>query len=123
MFNATDGFVKLKDNTNAIHTIIKAGVFNGVDMIRLAYLSDEYGDGNIRLTYEQNLFILGVKDEQINKLLDILREDPFNDYPPFEKLLGTLKGAYSRRINQQHRLVYMIYKEEKIYFWAPATNL
>lgn len=69
MFNSTDGFVKLKDNTNAIHSIITAGVFNGVDMIRLAYLSDEYGSGNIRLTYEQNLFILGVKDDKKEELL------------------------------------------------------
>ena len=63
MFNSTNGFIKLKDDTNAIHSIVTAGVFNGVDMIRLAYLADEYGSGDIRLTYEQNIFILGVKDE------------------------------------------------------------
>ena len=69
MFNSTSGFIKLKDATNAIHSIINAGVFNGVDMIRLAYLSDQYGSGNIRLTYEQNVFILGVSDEDKNNLL------------------------------------------------------
>jgi toxin YoeB len=39
-------------------------------------------------------------------LLDVLREDPFRRSPPFEKLVGDLRGAYSRRINFQHRLVY-----------------
>ena len=46
-------------------------------------------------------------------LLDILRENPFRTPPPFEKLLGDLSGAYSRRINLQHRLVYQILENEK----------
>ena len=41
-------------------------------------------------------------------LLDILRSDPFQNQPPFEKLVGDLEGAYSRRINVQHRLVYQV---------------
>ena len=41
-------------------------------------------------------------------LLDILARDPFTDPPPFEKLLGDLSGAYSRRINIHHRLVYQV---------------
>ncbi|MBM4387347.1 MAG: Txe/YoeB family addiction module toxin [Deltaproteobacteria bacterium] len=41
-------------------------------------------------------------------ILDILREDPLLQPPPFEKLVGDLKGAYSRRINIRHRLVYQI---------------
>ena len=41
-------------------------------------------------------------------LLDVLREDPFQSPPPFEKLVGDLRGAYSRRINIQHRLVYQV---------------
>ena len=41
-------------------------------------------------------------------LLDILRSDPFQNPPPFEKLVGDLEGAYSRRINVQHRLVYQV---------------
>jgi len=48
------------------------------------------------------------------KLLDILRENPYQTPPPFEKLLGDLSGAYSRRINIQHRLVYQILAEEKV---------
>jgi Txe/YoeB family toxin of toxin-antitoxin system len=47
------------------------------------------------------------------KLLDILREDPYQTPPPFEKLIGDLSGAYSRRINIQHRLVYQIIDDEK----------
>ena len=47
------------------------------------------------------------------KLLEILRKDPFQNPPPFEKLLGDLTGAYSRRINIQHRLVYQILPKQK----------
>ncbi len=46
-------------------------------------------------------------------LLDILRENPYQTPPPFEKLIGDLSGAYSRRINIQHRLVYQILDDEK----------
>jgi Txe/YoeB family toxin of toxin-antitoxin system len=45
-------------------------------------------------------------------LLNILRKDPFQSPPPFEKLLGDLSGAHSRRINVQHRLVYQILEDE-----------
>jgi Txe/YoeB family toxin of toxin-antitoxin system len=45
--------------------------------------------------------------------LDILEVDPFQNPPPYEKLVGDLKGAYSRRINIQHRLVYEIVRKEK----------
>jgi Txe/YoeB family toxin of toxin-antitoxin system len=46
-------------------------------------------------------------------LLDILAEDPFQSPPPFEKLVGDLSGAFSRRINIQHRLVYQVLKKER----------
>lgn len=46
------------------------------------------------------------------ELLLILRKNPFQTPPPFEKLVGDLNGAYSRRINIQHRLVYQIIKEK-----------
>jgi toxin YoeB len=55
----------------------------------------------------------GLKSK-VEELLEILREDPFQQYPPFEKLVGELEGAYSRRINIQHRLVYQVYRDEKI---------
>ena len=48
------------------------------------------------------------------KLLDILRENPYHPPPPFEKLLGDLTGTYSRRINIQHRLVYEVLTDEKV---------
>jgi Txe/YoeB family toxin of toxin-antitoxin system len=47
-------------------------------------------------------------------LVDILRENPYKSPPTFEKLLGDLSGAYSRRINIQHRLVYQILDNEKV---------
>ena len=55
----------------------------------------------------------GLKSK-IKDLLEIIREDPFREYPPYEKLIGKLDGAYSRRINIQHRLVYQVYEKEKI---------
>ena len=61
-----------------------------------------------------------IKIEQSNlkksvmELLDVLRNDPFQNPPPYEKLLGDLSGKYSRRINIQHRLVYEVFEEKKI---------
>ena len=45
-------------------------------------------------------------------LLEVIKEDPYQNPPPYEKLVGDLSGAYSRRINIQHRLVYQVYAEE-----------
>ncbi len=47
------------------------------------------------------------------QLLEIIRGNPFADPPPFEALVGDLKGSYSRRINIQHRLVYQIIEDQK----------
>lgn len=47
------------------------------------------------------------------RLLALLAEDPFRKPPPFEKFLGDLRGAYSRRINIQHRLVYQVLEEQR----------
>jgi Txe/YoeB family toxin of toxin-antitoxin system len=47
-------------------------------------------------------------------LLEILEQDPCQTSPPFEKLVGDLTGAYSRRVNIQHRLVYQILDEERV---------
>ena len=54
----------------------------------------------------------GLKSK-VQGLLTMLEQDPFKDYPPFEKLQGDLLGSYSRRINIQHRLVYQVLDEEK----------
>jgi toxin YoeB len=47
-------------------------------------------------------------------LLAVLASDPFQNPPPFEKLVGDLAGAYSRRINIQHRLVYEVFTSERV---------
>ena len=47
------------------------------------------------------------------ELLRIISENPFQNPPPYEKLVGDLSGAYSRRINIQHRLVYQVHDEDK----------
>jgi Txe/YoeB family toxin of toxin-antitoxin system len=58
----------------------------------------------------KNIAQSGLKP-QANRLLDVLREDPYRNPPPYEKLIGDLTGAYSRRINIQHRLIYQILKD------------
>jgi toxin YoeB len=50
---------------------------------------------------------------QAECLLEILKENPFKNPPPYEKLVGDLSGAYSRRINIQHRLVYQVLEDIK----------
>ena len=52
-------------------------------------------------------------DAKTKALIDILRNDPYQNSPPYEKLLGNLKGAYSRRINIKHRLVYEVIEDKK----------
>jgi toxin YoeB len=49
---------------------------------------------------------------QAQRLLDVVAENPYRNPPPCEKLIGDLAGAYSRRINIQHRLVYQVYDAE-----------
>jgi Txe/YoeB family toxin of toxin-antitoxin system len=51
--------------------------------------------------------------EKAQELIEVLRQDPCRNPPPFEKLVGDLEGAYSRRINIQHRLVYEVFKKER----------
>jgi len=48
------------------------------------------------------------------ELLDILKENPFQNPPPYEKLVGDLAGAYSRRITVQHRLVYQVLEQDHV---------
>ena len=60
----------------------------------------------------KKLLAAGLKDKA-QALLDILEADPLKNPPPYEKLVGDLRGAYSRRINIQHRLVYEIFRKEK----------
>lgn len=51
---------------------------------------------------------------KVEKLIAILRDNPFATPPGYEKLVGDLKGAYSRRVNIQHRLIYQCYEQDKI---------
>ena len=56
---------------------------------------------------------VAVLKDKIQALLEILKVDPFQNPSPYEKFVGDLQGAYSRRINIQHRLVYEIFRKEK----------
>ena len=53
-------------------------------------------------------------DKTAKSLIDVIKENPFQVPPPFEKLVGDLQGAYSRRINIKHRLIYEVLEEQKI---------
>ncbi len=55
----------------------------------------------------------GLKNKA-QSLLEIIQKDPYQKPPPYEKLVGDLSGAYSRRINIQHRLVYQVYEKEHV---------
>jgi Txe/YoeB family toxin of toxin-antitoxin system len=52
-------------------------------------------------------------DSKTRALIELLKENPYQTPPPYEKLLGDLQGAYSRRINIRHRLVYEVLEAEK----------
>lgn len=52
-------------------------------------------------------------DKKAKALIEVIRENPFQTPPSYEKLVGDLQGLYSRRINIQHRLVYEVLEEEK----------
>ncbi len=51
--------------------------------------------------------------QRVEELINIIRKDPFKKPPPFERLLGDLAGAYSRRINIHHRFVYQVLEKER----------
>ncbi len=55
----------------------------------------------------------GLKEKAVN-LLKVLEENPYQNPPPYEKLVGDLAGAYSRRINIQHRILYEVLEQEHI---------
>ena len=60
----------------------------------------------------KKLSVAGLRSKA-EELVEILRENPYSTPPPCEKLLGDLSGAFSRRINIQHRLVYQVLDDEK----------
>ena len=73
-----------------------------------------------RLVYTQHaqkdakkLSASGLKEKAVN-LLKVLEENPYQNPPPYEKLVGDLAGAYSRRINIQHRILYEVLEQEHI---------
>lgn len=53
-------------------------------------------------------------DKKAKELIEIIKKDPFQKPPPYEKLVGNLNGSYSRRINIQHRIVYEVREDDKV---------
>ncbi|MBR4072892.1 MAG: Txe/YoeB family addiction module toxin [Clostridia bacterium] len=67
-----------------------------------------------KIAVKQIQLLKGAKlDGKAKKLIDLVSANPFQNPPPYEKLIGDMLGLYSRRINIQHRLVYQVYEEEK----------
>lgn len=66
-------------------------------------------------------------DKKALALIEVIKNNPFQTPPPYEKLVGVLQGLYSRRINIKHRLVYQVYEEEKmvkiISLWTHHENI
>jgi len=61
----------------------------------------------------KKLVASGLKEKAL-EILEILKRDPFQNPPSYEKLVGDLQGTYSRRINIQHRIIYQVISEKKI---------
>ena len=66
----------------------------------------------IALKHIEKLKQAGLADKA-KRLIEIIKENPFQNPPRYETLVGDLKGAYSRRINIRHRLVYQVYEQQK----------
>ena len=66
-------------------------------------------------------------EQRTKALLAVMSENPFQNPPPYEKLVGDLKGLYSRRINIQHRLVYQVIEDKKVVrvlsLWSHYENI
>lgn len=66
-------------------------------------------------------------DKKAKNLIDLIKQNPYQTPPPYEKLVGDLQGFYSRRINIQHKLVYQVHEEEKIIkiisLWSHYENV
>ena len=64
--------------------------------------------------YKEKIKQQPVLKKKVNNLLEIIKNNPYQNPPPYEKLLGNLSECYSRRINIQHRLVYTVDEEQKV---------
>ncbi|WP_200762521.1 nitrite/sulfite reductase [Nitrosophilus alvini] len=95
-FDAKYGRVELKDGSFAIHAVVPAGIFTGSDMIEASEIAQKYGNGEIRLTVEQNLYITGIKEEDIKSVF----ETPFFhkyqniDTPYFNNLISCVGAKH-----------------------------
>ncbi len=68
---------------------------------------------NVAQKDSEKLSKSGLKDKAL-KILEIIKNDPFQNPPSYDKLVGDLKGAYSLRINIRHRIIYQVLKKERI---------
>ena len=62
-------------------------------------------------------------DQKFKDIMEVLKEDPFQNPPPYEKLIGNLKDKYSRRLNIQHRVVHSVDNDAKeVIIWSAWTH-
>ena len=66
-------------------------------------------------------------DNKLKQLIEIIKENPYKNPPPYERLIGDLNGLYSRRINIKHRLVYKVIEDKKLIrvlsIWSHYENI
>jgi len=87
-YDSTHGKIQLRDGTFGVQIIVPSGIFSGTDLIKVAQLSQDRGNGEIRFSVEQNIYILGIKNPQ-----ELLKDDFFTQYknintPYFNNLIA-----------------------------------
>ena len=82
-------------------------MFKGTEMVKWTFLFTKQAQKDAK-----KISSSGLRDN-VERLLAIIADNPFKNPPPYEKLLGDLSGAFSRRINIQHRLVYQVLSDTK----------
>ena len=83
-------------------------MFNGASLVKWKVVFTKQAQKDAK-----KLASAGLKSKA-EELLQLLKVNPYQTHPPYEKLVGDLAGAYSRRINIKHRLVYQVLEEEHI---------
>ena len=73
-----------------------------------------------------NLLKSAKLDSKVKRLIELMKNNPYQNPPPYEKLVGDMKGFYARRINYQHRLVYQVFDRENkvkvVSMWSHYEN-
>ncbi|MFK5936821.1 MAG: ferredoxin--nitrite reductase, partial [Sulfurimonas sp.] len=116
-YDSTQGKIQLRDGTFGVQVIVPSGIFSGTDLIKVANLSQTQGNGEVRFSVEQNIYILGVKDTQT-----LLEDDFFAKYknistPYFNNLIacaGTKHCSFGVIENKKDAIAMSEYLSQKV---------